>query len=150
MCGRVAQSRRAVQIGAQMLLGEQSDDTNPSENDTSPTMKNTSSFSAMNQLMDNWNLAPGMESTIFLLDIPTELNPTSPVHSRIRSTVKVWGIIPKDGSAQNPLPPGPNKHFSHLMYNARSETLYEKRTFRDLAVKGNVSGLYFNSLCFIK
>ena len=55
----------------------------------------------------------------------------------ITCSEQVWGIVPKGGSVNHPLPTGVSKHFSNLMFNARSDTLYEKRTFRDLALKGN-------------
>ena len=126
--------RNAVRLGAALLCGNTSSPpTNPSEKKSSENIEDIQLNWA-----DNWNLAPGMGSVIFLLDESSASNSSVSINSRLSPTTKVWGIIPKSGTPQSPLPLGPNKHFSHLMYNARSETLYEKRTFRDLALKGNV------------
>lgn len=133
MCGRVVQSRNAVQMGVALLLGNTS-----SSSPTDVPSENNLASAKDYEWNDNWNLAPGMGSIVFILDGSSDSNTKDLMQSRIRPTLKVWGIIPKSGTPQAPLPPGPNKHFSHLMYNARSETLYEKRTFRDLALKGNV------------
>jgi len=50
-----------------------------------------------------------------------------------------WGLVTKAGSAQNPLPSGSKArmgmHFSGLMYNARTDTLFEKPTFSKLALR---------------
>ncbi len=111
---------------------------------------------------DNYNLGPGMSSVIFhkqpksttdddVDDASTRActgitqkeknsrSSSSSSPSICSTTNKVWGICPKSGTKNHPLPPGPGKHFSNLMFNARSETLYEKRTFRNLALTGNVS-----------
>jgi putative SOS response-associated peptidase YedK len=40
---------------------------------------------------------------------------------RVRVERKVWGLLTRPGSAINPLPKGPSKHFAALMFNARSE-----------------------------
>jgi putative SOS response-associated peptidase YedK len=99
---------------------------------------------------DNSNLSPGMKSAIFHLSLKKNkkdktMELTSEATSKaignnaetsicIECTEKVWGLVPKSGTAQQPLPKGPSKHFSNLMFNARSDTLYDKRTFRDLAL----------------
>jgi putative SOS response-associated peptidase YedK len=44
----------------------------------------------------------------------------------------IWDLCPKPGTKTNPLPKGTAKHFSHLMFNARADTLYEKYTFAKL------------------
>jgi len=142
MCGRVAQSSHALQLGAALLYGNTnaypSTINHTLENSTFDVEKDNDIYCQNITWNDNWNLAPGMESIVYLLDDISN-NYSVSIHSHIRPSRKVWGIIPKSGTYQSPLPTGPNKHFSHLMYNARSETLYEKHTFRNLALKGNVS-----------
>ena len=136
MCGRVVQSRNAIQMGTSLLLGDQpSSHGHPTDTTSIPV-----------EYTDNWNLAPGMKSVVFILDEPTDLHSKSS-SIQISPQMKVWGVIPKSGTIESPLPSGPNKHFAHLMYNARSETLYEKKTFRDLALKGNVCA-YFTRILF--
>lgn len=118
------------------------------------------SFSkATTSFHDNFNLSPGMSSIVFQAEIIKEdnnLNLKEAYHSpsectstrtstsartnqkkRITSSEKIWGLCPRPGSVNHPLPPGVSKHFSNLMYNARSDTLYEKKTFRQLALNEN-------------
>lgn len=87
---------------------------------------------------DNWNLSPGMKSVIFHADNDVVNHglkeETRQPNIRVKCAEKIWGIVPKSGSKNNPLPAGPSKHFSNLMFNARSDTLYEKQTFRDLVL----------------
>lgn len=77
---------------------------------------------------DNFNMSPGMAGVIF--------HSTQQHSNEIICSEMIWGLCPKSGSKNHPLPPGVSKHFSNLMFNARSETLYEKRTFRELALNG--------------
>lgn len=49
---------------------------------------------------------------------------------------KVWGLVTQRGTPSSPLPVGMAKHFQQLMFNARSDTLYEKPTFGRLASSG--------------
>ncbi len=151
MCGRAAQSRNAVQIGAESLIhGDKSSSSSNKPLETSTSTRASSSISSTDKSgvleitwNDNWNLAPGMDSIVYLYN-----ETSSSSQNNIQASKKVWGIIPKSGTCESPLPIGPNKHFSHLMYNARSETLYEKRTFRNLALKGNVRHIYVESYFF--
>merc|ERR1719491_616590 len=99
---------------------------------------------------DNLNLSPGMKSIVFCKEpsqtenaSPSTVTPTTSTvtASEPMSTIcmreKVWGIVPRSGTRNMPLDEGPALHFSNMMYNARSDTLYEKRTYRDLAIRGN-------------
>jgi putative SOS response-associated peptidase YedK len=54
----------------------------------------------------------------------------------IRADRKIWGLVPRSGTKQSPLATGMNQHFSNLMFNARSDTLYTKPTFSRLAAAG--------------
>lgn len=74
-------------------------------------------------LICNYNMSPGMEAIIFWCDHHTK---------EITMGKKVWGLIPRNGTISNPIPNGMNKHFEGLMFNARSDTLYEKQTFAKL------------------
>jgi putative SOS response-associated peptidase YedK len=98
---------------------------------------------------DNFNLSPGMKSIVFMnknkgrrhhdeansAGTTSTSTSTTPCSCRIVSTEQTWGIVPKAGTSQNPIPPGPSKHYSNLMFNARSDTLYDKRTFSQLLAK---------------
>jgi len=103
---------------------------------------------------DNLNLSPGMKSIVFCKEpcktengspstTSTATTPTSSTTtasettSTIRMREKVWGIVSRAGTKNLPLDEGPAQHFSNMMFNARSDTLYEKRTYRDLAIRGN-------------
>ncbi len=82
---------------------------------------------------DNWNLSPGMKSTIFHRHFKQlSKNNDSDQTAIITCSEQIWGLVPKPGTKKDPIPPGPSKHFANLMFNARSDTLYDKRTFRDL------------------
>lgn len=71
--------------------------------------------------------------------VPTSPDPaaSTTTASSICMREKVWGIVPRAGTKNHPLDQGPGQHFSNMMYNARSDTLYEKKTYRDLAIRGN-------------
>lgn len=116
------------------------------------------------QNSDRYNLAPGNHFVIFhavqpkqprtahaqnnentttttitpsASDTPDRSLPLSQPNSSSRiitSSSKIWGLCPKHGTPKQPLEKGPGKHFANLMYNARSDTLYEKYTFSKLAL----------------
>mmetsp|Transcript_2545 Transcript_2545/g.6647 ORF Transcript_2545/g.6647 Transcript_2545/m.6647 type:complete len:241 (+) Transcript_2545:185-907(+) len=171
MCGRTAQSRSAVEKGADMLS-----DASPSRSvglrgqgggspTISPHFSSVDKFRAGN---NNSNISPGMCAHVFVKGSPKIATAptlkTDPRQERvfqekegkgtlhepiptIKCTEKLWGLVTRGGTERSPLPPGSTKHFSGLMFNARSDTLYEKRSFRDLALKGNtcvvsVDGFY--------
>lgn len=71
---------------------------------------------------DNFNLSPGHDAVVFTME----------EDGAIHMSRKVWGLIPKNGTENNPLPRGASKHFSNLMFNARSDTLFSKPTFSRL------------------
>jgi len=75
---------------------------------------------------DNFNLSPGMDAMVFYKD----------KDGSIRMDRKIWGLVNKQGTRANPLPPGMGKHFEGLMFNARSDTLYQKHSFGRLASMG--------------
>ena len=165
MCGRVAQSQRSLASAQTLFLvhrgapDEQSihirtvtssasgeREPSPSRQNNHETRKGTleektqthtpSNFNdkestitrTPSSFRDNFNLSPGMTSVVFH---------ATPTRTGITCSEKIWGLCPKSGSKSHPLPPGVSKHFSNLMYNARSDTLYEKKTFRPLALNGN-------------
>jgi len=52
----------------------------------------------------------------------------------IRMERKTWGLVTKGGTTNSPLPENNmSLHFKNLMFNARSDTLFEKPTFARLA-----------------
>lgn len=90
---------------------------------------------------DNYNMSPGMDAVVFWMDrdepasLSTEGNNNNN-NNRLKMSRMTWGLVPRRGSAAAPLPHGMSKHFANLMFNARTDTLYEKPTFAALANAG--------------
>jgi putative SOS response-associated peptidase YedK len=124
MCGRAVLTHLVLQNAVDMIMNKSN--TIPKDSNQQSSVKNNDAGQATNVIQDNYNLSPGMSSVVFhkLYD------------GSIGNSVKIWGLVPKGGTPSNPLPDGLNKHFANLMYNARSDTLYDKHTFRELALKG--------------
>ena len=111
MCGRAAQSRAAVQAASQYLQ--------ISETNAEATERKSSESS---EASDNYNMSPGMDAFVFRKNS----------EGRMVVEQKVWGLISKHGTKNAPLLEGMSKHFNGLMFNARSDTLFEKPTFSRL------------------
>ena len=79
------------------------------------------------QQTDNYNMSPGMDAVVFWFDHSTRT---------VQMGRKVWGLVTQRGTASCPLPTGMSQHFSNFMFNARSDTLYQKPTFARLATSG--------------
>mmetsp|Transcript_27595 Transcript_27595/g.40749 ORF Transcript_27595/g.40749 Transcript_27595/m.40749 type:complete len:373 (+) Transcript_27595:224-1342(+) len=147
MCGRTAQTQSLVRLAAQNLGYSKSNPQSNSErteknqtlktdghpNDDTPfKFKNVVNTKTTNSNVtkdlssesDNYNLCPGMEATVFFKK-----------DGQVCVEPKTWGLITKHGTKRNPLPGGKAPHFSALMYNARSETLYLKSSFSNLISK---------------
>jgi putative SOS response-associated peptidase YedK len=139
MCGRAAQTQGAVGIAASAMglpfskpsaaAASTGGVGGPDDHDASSTT-NTSPDKSFPP-RDNYNLSPGMDAVVFWRD---------PLEGKVNVDRKVWGLVTKGGSQSKPLP-SDNKermamHFSNLMYNARSDTLYTKPTFSKLALQG--------------
>ena len=140
MCGRTAQTLAAVRAAADILGAPQPRETAAAAADdgavegrndaeassTNATANvNANSSSSSGSKGDNYNLSPGMDAIVFYKNKDGELVSES----------KVWGLITKHGSTKNPLQTGMGQHFSALMYNARSDTLFIKQTFGNLISK---------------
>lgn len=121
MCGRAAQSANAVE-NAKQLFGNPNNDKQEASNIISGKIVEADAKSSL-------NLSPGMPSLVFHTDNLSSSN-------TIFLSEKIWGLVPKAGTKSSPLPDGPSKHYSNLMFNARSESLYEKKTFSNLIQKG--------------
>lgn len=153
MCGRTAQTvgaftagDRALGVSPQHSFATSSDAFQTTNNNNTSNNRSTSSF-------DNYNLSPGMGAVVIFHrrkqyqqssgtsnvnanndnctsattdDNGDGVSSAAPV---LCSDVKVWGLVPQRGTRNKPLPGGMGQHFSNLMFNARSETLYEKQTF---------------------
>ena len=136
MCGRASQSVRGVERSAE-LLG------------ASPPPPPSSSSSSSSSF-DNPNLSPGMRSLVFRHrdgKVDGGVGEGTDDRGMIACEESVWGLIVRGGTSGTPLPPGPSKHFADLRFNARADTLYDRRTFRDLAGRGRtcvvaVDGFY--------
>ena len=96
---------------------------------------------------DNYNMSPGMDAIVFWVDhsnskdVTTTTNTTTSttgsnaIHPKIQMKRMTWGLLSQNGTTSKPLEKGMNKHFTNLLYNARSDTLYEKVTFHNLCSK---------------
>mmetsp|Transcript_3949 Transcript_3949/g.5205 ORF Transcript_3949/g.5205 Transcript_3949/m.5205 type:complete len:364 (-) Transcript_3949:239-1330(-) len=129
MCGRTVQSQSAVFAAAtslrvridQLPSNDQSASEEAGQAEQGTSSKSEQS-SGKHEWKDNFNLSPGMDAMVFFKD-----------GGNIRMERKVWGLITRGGTKASPLPTGMNQHFQALMFNARSDTLYEKPSFSRLA-----------------
>jgi len=110
MCGRVAQTVGVVNIAARNFS-------------TSPLHE------ALTMPSDNFNLSPGMDCDVMLVN----------ENGDFQVDRKKWGLITKNGTLNKPLCTDGKEViklcFESLCYNARSETLYSKPIFSNLAHK---------------
>jgi putative SOS response-associated peptidase YedK len=129
MCGRAAQTQAAVGAAAASLgiaapfvstSAPQSSSETATESATVPTSHSSYEW------RDNYNMSPGMDAMVFCKDDK----------GGISAERKIWGLVPRAGTQQSPLATGMSQHFSNLMFNARSDTLYSKPTFSRLAQTG--------------
>lgn len=135
MCGRAAQTHRAVSEAAHSLGCDRSSWTHANVEDTITTSKSdhnhtpllSSNVHSEESVYDNFNMSPGMDAFVFWK--ATEVG-------KIKLARKTWGLVTRHGSQASPIPAGMNLHFSNMMFNARSDTLWEKPTFSRLAAKG--------------
>ena len=115
-----------------------SDDPSPSSSTANADFTQSKQEESSSLFKDNYNLSPGMDAIIFWRDESS---------GDIRVDRKVWGLVPRGGSPTKPLPSDPKEriamHFSNLMYNARSDTLYSKPTFSKLALQGKTCVVAF-------
>lgn len=126
MCGRAAQTYQSVRAAEDLLLGDTSSNTHTGGGGGGGHGGHAGRDESAHQVQDNYNMSPGMSATIFFKD----------ENNVIRRDRKVWGLVPRGGSAKSPLPEGMSQHFSNLMFNARSDTLLDKRTFAPLFRQG--------------
>ena len=77
------------------------------------------------------NMSPGFSFFVLTIAKDENKNDVREVSDVIDVQIeqKVWGLITRPGSINNPLPEGPSKHFAALMFNARSEDAAEKPSF---------------------
>lgn len=122
MCGRAAYSIASFSSAASALKCSDS---------SSPAAAASSSSSSDTMSTNNPNMSPGTSAQIFLY------NHTS---NSICSTAMIWGLLPNNGSTKSPhhLPSDeeftPSPHY--MMFNARSETVDTKVSFRNLLRDG--------------
>lgn len=129
MCGRAAQTNAIVSAAAS-ALGYSNSFRNDSRNEDAgtnvpPSIDCHLSLCNVSDDDDNFNMSPGMRAWVFWKE-----------NGVLKMGQKVWGIIPRHGTTASPLPTGMNHHFTNLMYNARTDTLFEKPTFARLAKSG--------------
>lgn len=130
MCGRAAQTYHVVQAAAADLLGggEEASNDDSAANGSINTASKTDAAAETTpseQERDNYNMSPGMDAFVFWKDDRDQ---------EIRMERKTWGLVTKGGTPNSPLPENDmSRHFSNLMFNARSDTLFAKPTFARLA-----------------
>mmetsp|Transcript_19911 Transcript_19911/g.31056 ORF Transcript_19911/g.31056 Transcript_19911/m.31056 type:complete len:365 (+) Transcript_19911:44-1138(+) len=122
MCGRAAYSAASCSSAASVLRC----------GDSSPQLvAAASSTSSSDTTINNPNMSPGTSAQIF------RYNHTS---KSVCSTPMIWGLLPNNGNSQSPhlLPSDddftPSPHYT--MFNARSETVDTKVSFRSLLRDG--------------
>jgi putative SOS response-associated peptidase YedK len=124
MCGRTAQTLASVRFAAATVCPNSSDSLSAATLDRSNQGDNAPD-DVPPVYRDNFNLSPGMDAIVFWKE-----------GGQVQWGRKVWGLVPRGGSATVPLPQGMGKHFDNLMFNARSDTLFQKPTFGALAANG--------------
>jgi putative SOS response-associated peptidase YedK len=137
MCGRAAQTSEVVVAASTFLRFIDENATHPthtednfsSANKTIAVDHHGKATQILQQLSetnsnDNYNMSPGMDAFVFYYDKKSD---------EFKVDKKFWGLVTKTGTSTNPTPEGMGKHFEGLMFNARSDTLYEKPTFAKLA-----------------
>lgn len=120
MCGRAVQTQKAINVVASALS------STPSTAENSNT-KYVDEMSGQESWTGNLNMSPGLDAIVLQRKEGS---------NDIECKKKKWGLITKGGTQSHPLPPGPTKHFSNKMFNARSETASEKFSFRPLLTNG--------------
>ena len=121
MCGRTAQTRQAVRAAATALGAPE-----PREHAHVPDRASEDIHTGPHfRWSDNYNLSPGMDAMVFWRNEKGD----------IESSLKTWGLVTRNGTAIKPIPKGMSKHFEGLMFNARSDTLWDKPTFTGLLHK---------------
>ena len=139
MCGRAAQTYRAASAAADSLgveVAQVSPITDPTAN-AAAKEEMTSGGDEHESVFDNYNMSPGMDAFVIWKD----------GGGKLQMSRKTWGLVTRPGSQASPIPSGMNLHFSNMMFNARSDTLWEKPTFSRLAAQGRsclviVDGFY--------
>ena len=121
MCGRTAQTRQAVRAAATALGAPEPSEQIPVRDRGSEDSHTGSHF----RWSDNYNLSPGMDAMVFWRNEKGD----------IVSSLKTWGLVTRNGTPIKPIPKGMSKHFEGLMFNARSDTLWDKPTFTGLLHK---------------
>lgn len=151
MCGRAVQTQGAVMMAASSLgsnaamcrggppraaaAGACGNINNNNDDRAAAAASSSSSSTADDQWSDNYNLSPSHDAVVFTLNQTT---------GEIDMDRKVWGLITKNGTSNNPVPTGASKHFSNLMFNARSDTLFTKPTFARLLREGKTCIVAFD------
>jgi putative SOS response-associated peptidase YedK len=129
MCGRAAQSISTV-LEASILLGAKSQavpiaDT-PAQNAASLSSSSLAVATKSPYHENVQNMSPGYTLYVFHKQQEDESAAV------VTTTPMVWGLVTRPGTRNQPIPPGPSKHFANLMFNARSEEAPTKVTFGKL------------------
>lgn len=130
-------SSTGVSSNTAYIKNKNTDGVNENSNDILEGT-NDASATAINTHNNNFNMSPGMDAVVFWIDHTHDASaaPETKVnHVNMQMKRMTWGLLSQNGTTLKPLEKGMNKHFANLMYNARSDTLYEKVTFHSLCSK---------------
>lgn len=140
MCGRTAYSSRSINTAAAAFESRSFADGKSSASSSS----SSSSSQVQSRIIrrdpsdvpSRPNAGPGSTMQIFRRSTKDDVKN----NSSLELCTGVWGLIPNNGSHHAPhlLPSDPKFSSSphYKMFNARSETIYEKRSFRGLIRNG--------------
>lgn len=136
MCGRTAYSAQAITAAAEALEGgnkSSSKDATESFADGKSTQSRIIQL-IQGEVTNRPNAGPGSSMHIF------RRSRNCKEENDLELCKGIWGLIPNDGTHHSPhlLPSDPKFSTSphYTMFNARSETIYEKRSFRGLIRNG--------------
>mmetsp|Transcript_428 Transcript_428/g.983 ORF Transcript_428/g.983 Transcript_428/m.983 type:complete len:424 (+) Transcript_428:102-1373(+) len=144
MCGRAAYSASALSAAAtaffhgKFLKKEEQNETFPAgksvQSKEATTVDNPQGIPSIIpcEIRDRPNIGPGNEFRVF--------RRSSNRTNDLECTPMIWGLIPNTGTQNSPhaLPIDPNFSASphYIMFNARSETIYVKKSFSSLIRNG--------------
>lgn len=141
MCGRTAYSARSINVAAaafdsstRPLSKDANDNYSFADAKPSPSTQSRINRLVPSEETDRPNTGPGSTMHIFRCSRKSEEK------NDLELCTGVWGLIPNNGSQHAPhrLPKDPkfSKTPHYKMFNARSETIYDKRSFSGLIRNG--------------
>lgn len=139
MCGRAAYSARALSAAAAAL--DRWGESDVEAGDGPPQKDAPSDAMVPSEIEDKPNVGPGHVFHVFRRSRTRRSDANGNINGNdIECVPMTWGLLPTHGTQSHPhLLPGDPAHSvspHYAMFNARSETLYEKRSFSGLVRGG--------------